>query len=179
MDIDGGGLPAEAREAVRAHLAGEHPDKPPAGHKAGVFVTINDSEGLRGCIGYPEATFPLYEALRRAAVAAATEDPRFPPLHPEDLEGVNFEVTVLDEPVLIQAKTPEDYIAAIRPGRDGLIVRRGGASGLLLPQVATGYGWSALQLLQNTCLKAGLEPDSWMQLDTDVYKFGGRIFAEL
>lgn len=178
MDVDGERLPAEAREAVRAHLAGESPGVPAGGRKAGVFVTINDPVGLRGCIGYPKAIMPLHEAVRRAAVAAATEDTRFMPLHPEELEGVRFEVTILDEPVLIRAKTPEEYIDAILPGRDGLIVRRGGTSGLLLPQVAVEYGWSALQLLQNTCLKAGLDTDGWRHPETDVYRFGGRIFSE-
>ena len=177
MDIDGERLPGEAREAVRAHLAGESPDMR-GGRKAGVFVTINDSGGLRGCIGYPKAILPLHEAVCRAAIAAATEDSRFMPLRPEELDGAHFEVTVLDEPVLIRAKTPEEYLDAILPGRDGLIVSRQGVSGLLLPQVATEYGWSALQLLQNTCRKAGLDADDWRHPDTDVYRFGGRIFSE-
>lgn len=179
MDIDGERLPAEAREAVRAHLAGEDPAGPTGyGSKSGVFVTITDSRGLRGCIGYAEPVMPLYEALRLAAVAAATEDPRFDPLRPEDLDTVRFEVTVLDEPALIRAGTPQEYISAITPGRDGLIVRRGGASGLLLPQVAAEYGWSAHEFLENACRKAGLDPDSWMQAGTDVYRFGGHVFAE-
>lgn len=179
MDIDGERLPAEAREAVRAHLAGEGRAGPAGGgSKSGVFVTITDSGGLRGCIGYAEPVMPLHEALRLAAVAAATEDPRFDPLRPEDLDAVRFEVTVLDEPALIRAGTPQEYISAIIPGRDGLIVRRGGASGLLLPQVAAEYGWSAREFLENTCRKAGLDPDSWMQVGTDVYRFGGRVFAE-
>ena len=84
MDIDGERLPGEAREAVRAHLAGESPDMR-GGRKAGVFVTINDSGGLRGCIGYPKAILPLHEAVCRAAIAAATEDSRFMPLRPEEL----------------------------------------------------------------------------------------------
>lgn len=178
MDVDGERLPAEAREAVRAHLAGENPDMLAGGRKAGVFVTINDPGGLRGCIGYPKAIMPLHEAVCRAAVAAATEDIRFMPLRLEELGDVRFEVTVLDEPVLIRAKTPEEYINTILPGRDGLIVRRGDMSGLLLPQVATEYGWSALQLLQNTCRKAGLDADDWRYPETDVYRFGGRIFSE-
>ena len=102
---------------------------------------------------------PLHQALRLAAVAAATEDPRFDPLRPKDLDTVRFEVTVLDEPALIRAGTPQEYISAITPGRDGLIVRRGEASGLLLPQVAAEYGWSAREFLENTCRKAGLDPD--------------------
>ena len=175
MDVE---LPAEAREAVRAHLAGESPRMRAGGRKSGVFVTINDPEGLRGCIGYPKAVMPLHEAVRRAAIAAATEDTRFLPLRPEELADVHFEVTILDEPVLIRANTPTEYVEAIRPGRDGLSVKRGNTSGLLLPQVATEYGWSALQLLQNTCRKAGLDADSWTTPETDVYRFGGRIFSE-
>lgn len=179
MDIDGERLPAEAREAVRAHLAGEDPAGTSGyGSKSGVFVTITDSRGLRGCIGYAEPVMPLHQALRRAAVAAATEDPRFDPLLPGELDAVRFEVTVLDEPALIRAGTPQEYISSITPGRDGLMVRRGGTSGLLLPQVAAEYGWSAREFLENTCRKAGLDPDSWMDAGTDVYRFGGRVFAE-
>ncbi|MCE2508403.1 MAG: TIGR00296 family protein [Nitrosopumilaceae archaeon] len=178
MDVDGKRLPAEAREAVRAHLAGEGRAGSLPGSKSGVFVTITDSRGLRGCIGYAEPALPLHEALRLAAVAAATEDPRFDPLRLEELDTVQFEVTVLDEPVLIRAGTPQEYISSITPGRNGLMVRRGEASGLLLPQVAAEYGWSAREFLENTCRKAGLDPDSWTRPGTDVYRFGGRVFTE-
>jgi hypothetical protein len=111
-------------------------------------------------------------------VAAATEDPRFDPLRSGELDSVRFEVTILGEPALIRAGTPQEYISSIIPGRDGLIVRRGESSGLLLPQVAAEYGWSAREFLENTCRKAGLDPGSWMDAGTDVYRFEGRVFSE-
>ncbi len=178
MGVDGMDLPAVAREAVRARLEGGPAPKCDMDVDRGVFVTIRDRQGLRGCIGYAQPVMPLGRALPAAAVAAAFEDPRFPPLQYGELEGVRFEVTILDEPEIIRADTPQDYIAAIRPGRDGLVVKRGGASGLLLPQVAAEMGWSALQLLQHTCMKAGLGMDEWKDADTDVYKFGGRVYSE-
>lgn len=179
MDIDGGSLPVKAREAVVAHLSGTEPTEAfryDLGY--GVFVTINDPHGLRGCIGYLKPAAPLHEALRQAAVAASTADPRFEPLRLEEIESVRFEVTILDKPELIRADTADEYESAIVLGRDGLIVQRGDVSGLLLPQVATEYGWTICQLLQNTCRKAGLEPDGWMRSDTDVYRFVGRVFSE-
>ncbi len=146
--------------------------------KSGVFVTINDSSGLRGCIGYPLADRGLSPALKDAAVAAATRDPRFPPLGPGDLDGVTFEVTVLTRPERILAGSPEGLLREIRVGRDGLIVRNGGFSGLLLPQVPSEYGWDEREFLEHTCQKAGLPGDCWREPETEVERFQGTVFRE-
>lgn len=155
--------------------------------KRGVFVTINKLrfEGgvrnriLRGCIGYPYPTNPLIEALIDAAISAATADPRFKPLKSNELKEVVFEVSVLTEPELIRVSSPTMYPQMIRIGLDGLIVKKGWFSGLLLPQVAVEWNWDAEEFLSNCCIKAGLPPDAWLDKDIQVYRFQAEIFEEL
>lgn len=141
--------------------------------KHGVFVTITINNELRGCIGYPEPMYPLYEAITNSARSAAFSDPRFKPLTKEEFKDIHLEVSVLTVPELIEAK-PEN----IKIGEDGLIIRNKLGSGLLLPQVATEYNWDAKQFLEHTCEKAGLDKDSWKEKDILVYKFQAQIFKE-
>ena len=109
---------------------------------SGVFVTLNNPLGLRGCIGYPLPDRKLFDVLIEASIAAATEDPRFPPLRSEELDQITFEVTVLTQPEEIQVSDPKEYPSKIKVGRDGLIVKHGFNSGLLLPQVPVEYSWT-------------------------------------
>jgi len=170
-----------ARGAVERYLSGKKwsPEKTNFEEKKGVFVTITDLNGnLRGCIGYPYPTLPLGEAVQRAAVSAAFEDPRFPPISKDELKRIAFEVSVLTEPELIEVEKPEDYLKRIKLGKDGLIVERGFRSGLLLPQVATEHKMSEKNFLSHTCLKAGLPPNCWLDKETKIYKFQAKIFKE-
>lgn len=146
--------------------------------KSGVFVTLNGPSGLRGCIGYPLPDRKLSFALRDASVSAATRDPRFPPLRPAELDGVTFEVTVLTPPERIAAGSPEERLAQIKVGRDGLIVTKGPYSGLLLPQVPAEYGWGEEEFLEHACQKAGLPKDCWKEPGTEVERFQGTVFRE-
>ena len=145
---------------------------------SGVFVTLSNSLGLRGCIGYPLPDRKLFTALEEAAIAAAIEDPRFPPVKSEEMESITFEVTVLTPPKTILVNEPEEYLSKIKVGRDGLIVRNGFNSGLLLPQVPIEYNWSEKEFLENTCEKAGLPKDYWKNPDTEIQKFEGIVFKE-
>lgn len=146
--------------------------------KSGVFVTLNNSLGLRGCIGYPLPDRQLFTALEDASIAAATEDPRFPPVKKEELDAVIFEVTVLTPPEKILADNPEQYLSKVKIGRDGLIIKYGFNSGLLLPQVPVEYGWTAEEFLEHTCEKAGLGKNYWKKPDTEIQKFEGIVFKE-
>ncbi len=148
---------------------------------AGVFVTLETYPGkeLRGCIGYPEPTFPLVDATCKAAVSAAVEDPRFPPLSGAELDGTLVEVTVLTPPKLIEVSSPNEYANNIEIGRDGLIVEKGLNRGLLLPQVPVDQGWNKKEFLSYTCIKAGLMGDCWLEEDTKIYKFSGIVFTEV
>ncbi len=170
-----------ARRSVEAGFDRSEPDisdAPSATRElCGVFVTLSKMRGgekdLRGCIGYPYPIKPLAEAVRDVAYAAAFEDPRFPPLEKRELGEVVVEVSVLTPPEAIEAKPSE-----VRVGKDGLIVKRGGRSGLLLPQVATEWRWDAEEFLCQCCAKAGLPQDAWCIPGTQVSRFQAIIFAE-
>lgn len=145
---------------------------------SGVFVTLNNPLGLRGCIGYPLPDKKLFNALEEAAISAATEDPRFPPVKFEELDSITFEVTVLTPPTKIEVNDSQDYLSKIKIGQDGLIVKYGYNSGLLLPQVPVEYGWNEKEFLEYTCEKAGLPKEYWQKEDVEILKFEGIVFKE-
>jgi AmmeMemoRadiSam system protein A len=140
----------------------------------GVFVTVRCDGALRGCIGHVAAAPRLAEMVARVAVSAATQDPRFAPVAVGELDVLRVEISVLGAPVRVEPPDPE----RIRVGDHGVIVRRGGLQGLLLPQVATEYGWDAEALLAATCRKAGLPPEEWRRPGCEVYVFEADVFGE-
>lgn len=169
-----------ARRSIAAVLDGERPDwraedfdetlrKP-----AGAFVTLTTRPGgdLRGCIGSIQAVEPLYRAVASSAISAAFRDPRFPPLRSGELERVHLEISVMGP---IERVSDIDEIVV---GRDGLIISRGPYAGLLLPQVATEYGWDRNTFLDHTCTKAGLRPGDWRSPETKIEKFSAFVFGE-
>lgn len=144
----------------------------------GVFVTLNKENCLRGCIGYPEPVLPLINAVVDAAISAAVRDPRFNCVTLEELETIELELSVLTKPELIPVDDPTEYLDNIIIGEDGLIVESGPYRGLLLPQVATEWGWNKEEFLSNTCNKAGLSSECWLSDDVKIYKFSSEIFEE-
>ena len=146
--------------------------------KSGVFVTLNKKNSLRGCIGYPIPVKRLSNGLMDAAIAAATEDPRFPPVSPNELDDITFEITVLTPPIEIKVNNPQEYLSIIKVGRDGMIVENSFTTGLLLPQVAKEYDWNVEEFLSHTCEKAGLDKNAWKVSSTKISKFEGIIFKE-
>ena len=176
-----------ARESMEAHVSGRGaeprpPTEMPFSELRGVFVTINRAEEaperLRGCIGFPYPVKPLGEAICEAAVAAATEDPRFPPVSRSELDSVVVEVSILTPPRPLVAENTKDRPSMVRIGTDGLIISRYGMSGLLLPQVATEFGMDQAEFLSQACMKAGLPPDSWLDKETEVKTFQAEVYAE-
>ncbi len=147
--------------------------------ESGAFVTINTypKKELRGCIGYPLPYYPLVETLAKAAVGA-TQDPRFPKLGKDELDNIVVEVSILTPPEEIKVDKPMDYPGQIVIGRDGLIIKKGANSGLLLPQVPIEHNWDIQTFLSHTCMKAGLLPDAWLEEGVVIQKFGGEVFAE-
>ena len=145
---------------------------------SGVFVTLNNPDGLRGCIGFPMPEKKLSHAIVDGAIAAATEDPRFPSVKTNELNDIVFEVTVLTPPIEIDVYDPMEYLEKIKVGRDGLIIRHSFSSGLLLPQVPVEYGWNTEEFIQHTCEKAGLARDTWKNESVKIEKFEGIIFKE-
>jgi len=165
-------LLALARATAAAAVRGEPlPPLPPLAEGAeprGVFVSLHRRGELRGCLGRLEADLPVVEAVRRMAVAATRDDPRFPPVRPSELRDLDVEVSVLSPAAPVR---PEDVV----PGRDGLIVQRGSRMGVLLPQVAAEEGWDRLTFLRGVCRKAGLTPESWREAGTALYAFQAQV----
>jgi uncharacterized protein len=137
----------------------------------GVFVTLHVHGKLRGCIGVIQAKEGLGESVAKCAAGAALDDPRFAPMQPEDLSGMEIEISLLSPPERIQ---PE----AIEIGKHGLLVEQGIRRGLLLPQVAVEHHLGAEQFLKETCHKAGLAQDAWKAPDTRIYGFTCEILEE-
>ena len=183
-DSDGVFLVKTARMAVTEFLSNgkrmklESEREKKFSFNAGVFVTLSNPDGLRGCIGFPMPDKKLSHGIIDAAIAAATEDPRFSPVKTNELNDIVFEVTVLTPPVEITVTDPMEYLEKIKVGRDGLIIRNSFSSGLLLPQVPVEYGWNVEEFLQHTCEKAGLEKDTWKNEKVKIEKFEGIVYKE-
>ncbi len=148
-------------------------EKPPAALQAesGCFVTIKKQGQLRGCIGSFISRQALWLTVREMAVSAATGDPRFYPMKPEDLFNFSLEISVLSPLQQIQS------IEEIKVGTHGIYLIKGAAHGVLLPQVATEYGWDRDTFLRHTSMKAGLPENAW-QKGADIYIFSAEVFAE-
>jgi len=147
---------------------------PPAGvlqQPGAAFVTLRKGGRLRGCIGHTQPHLPLWQCVRDVASSAATKDRRFPPVSPEELAELTYEVSVLT-PLQPLAK-PLD----VRVGTDGLMVSARGRRGLLLPQVPGEFGWGKQEFLKATCRKAGLPLDCWQQGAT-FERFQALVFGE-
>lgn len=138
----------------------------------GVFVTLEKFGELRGCIGYIEGIKPLYEGVIDNALNAALRDPRFPPVSLKELKDIKIEITILSP-----LKKIND-INEIVVGKHGIFIKKWFYQGLLLPQVATENNWDRETFLRHTCLKAGLNPDSYKDKDTEIYIFEGLIISE-
>jgi len=130
---------------------------------------------LRGCLGHIAADRELGSVVSEMTVAAAQDDPRFPPVEPDELADLALEISVLSEAAPVVS--PVDP-ARIVVGRDGVIVRRSGHVGLLLPQVAREHQWGPDDLLAATCRKAGLPAEAWREPGTELFTFQADVFGE-
>jgi len=144
-----------------------HPDDP----SHGVFVTLRIGEELRGCIGTLAAEEGIPNTVVKFAREAAFRDPRFPPVTKEEWPGVALEVSVLTPPRRI---SPEE----VEPGRHGIILEAGMRRGLLLPQVATEWGFSREQFLAAVSQKAGLPDNAWKTPGAALFAFEAEVFGE-
>jgi len=137
-----------------------------------VFVTLHKHGQLRGCIGELEAREPLAEAVRSSAISAATRDPRFPPVGPDELDDIEIEISVLSP--LCKVESPDE----ITVGKHGVMVAEGMRRGVFLPQVAPEQGWDRDTMLSYLCAhKAGLPADAWRR-GADLYVFTTQVFSE-
>jgi AmmeMemoRadiSam system protein A len=169
-------LLALARETIQCRLEGEplpspEPDDPKLLEPRGAFVTLKIDGRLRGCIGHVIGVAPLWRAVRDNAIAAAFEDPRFEPMRADELLHTHIEISALTP---LRRVEFDDVMV----GRDGVLLERGMARGLLLPQVAVEFGWDRETFLDHTCRKAGLEPGCWRHPDTVLSTFSAQVFGE-
>ncbi len=166
-----------AKRSVEAAVKGKplpefSPSSPRLLEPWGAFVTLKKNGQLRGCIGYIVGLKPLYKTVQDVAVSAALNDPRFPPVTPDELPFLSYEVSVLTP--LRRVKD----IKEIEVGRHGLLIRKGPYQGLLLPQVAVEKSWDRDTFLDHTCLKAGLLPGCWRDPSTEIYSFEAIVFSD-
>ncbi len=138
----------------------------------GSFVTLHKGTELRGCIGTCSPTSPLYETVAEMTQAAAAQDHRFSPITKDEIHGIHIDISVLSP--LERAPEPLSLIV----GEHGLHVAQGKKRGVLLPQVATEYGWDIKTFLSQVCLKADLPKDSWRSEETQVSSFTTLIIEE-
>ena len=143
-----------------------------------VLDTRTGRTSLRGCIGFLAPVHSLLESVVESAIEAATGDPRFPPVELWEMDHIIVEVTVLSEPVEIEVTDRLELAKSIVIGKHGLVAEKGWFKGTLLPVVPVEYCWDEETFLAETCLKAGLEPDCWLDPRTRIYYYEGRVFRE-
>ncbi len=165
-----------ARRSVVQQVHGRAPapvDQYELPQASGVFVTLKKCGELRGCLGTLDCYAGLLAEVVRCAADAASQDPRFPPVTARELADVAIQISVLGplEPI------DPLYAGAFSIGTHGLMVEKGRRRGLLLPQVAVEWAWTAEQFLRHTCLKAGLSADAW-QVGATVYRFDAEVFGD-
>ncbi len=164
-----------ARQAIASHfepLKITFPDDPEFTPKCGVFVSLHIADNLRGCIGYIRGYKSIRDSIVEMANAAAFRDPRFPPVSKAELDKLNIEISVLSELILMQPG--EEPVI----GRDGLYIEHPYGSGLLLPQVAVEWKWTANTFLKEVCHKAGLPGNAWLDGKSRLYRFTAEVFSE-
>ncbi len=173
-----------ARDALERAVRGEAlpeldlPSLPPALREAGAsFVTLTVAGNLRGCIGTLEAYQPLALDVREHAIAAALEDPRFPPVRPAELSQIRVEVSRLTPPRRLAYKDADDLLSKLRPHVDGVVLREGFRRATFLPQV-----WDKIEdkaeFLDNLCYKMGVAPDLWRRKPLEVLIYQVEEFHE-
>lgn len=140
--------------------------------KAGVFVTLHCRGALRGCIGYIEEREPLYQAVKENTVNAACRDPRFPPVEESELDTIHISLSVLSPPEEVSGPS------SFEVGRHGIILRKGCASAVFLPQVAPEQGWDREETLHHLSRKAGLNANAWKEKDARFWVFTAQVFHE-
>jgi len=161
-----------ARKAITEYVtSGKAPEieikNPKFKTDGAVFVTLKKNGNLRGCIGNIQPIMPLYQSVIKNAVAASSSDPRFPPMKKEELKDIDIEISILSP------LKPLKDVKDIQPGKHGLVIIKGVHSGILLPQVATEFGWDRETFLEQVCMKAGLPRGSWK--DAELFSFTAEI----
>lgn len=163
-----------ARRAIAATVTGIPEATPRAEGElatcASAFVSLHIAGELRGCIGHLETNDPLVHTIAECARLACTVDPRFPAVTEAEMDRIDVEISILGHRERVVS------LAEIIVGQHGLIVEQSGRKGLLLPQVAAEFRWTAERFVEQACLKAGLSRDSWRRGAT-LWRFEAQVFG--
>ncbi|MBK8419342.1 AmmeMemoRadiSam system protein A [Candidatus Villigracilis saccharophilus] len=173
-----------AREAMEVRVKGkklpalDNNSLTPQLHENGAsFVTLTINAELRGCIGALEAYQPLAEDVREHAIAAALQDPRFPPVDKSELGRIRLEVSRLTAPCLLEYSTGEELLVKLNPHVDGVILKDGFRRATFLPQV-----WSQIpnpvDFLDHLCAKMGARKNLWRDTKLQVFVYQVEEFHE-
>jgi AmmeMemoRadiSam system protein A len=145
--------------------------------KRGTFVTLNKDGNLRGCIGHILPQEALIHGIRENAINAAFRDPRFNPLSKEEWDSIQIEISILTEPRPLEYSDVDDLLKKLRPGVDGVILKKGYLQATFLPQV-----WDQLpdkeEFLTHLCVKAGLDAYSWKKEKLEIMTYQVQAFEE-
>ena len=177
-------LLGEARKTIGQALSGKEDQKGedadlPAvfNKKRGTFVTLTTGGNLRGCIGHIIPHESLIDGVRINAINAAFKDPRFRPLDEDEWQKVKIEISILTDPKRLSYMNADDLLKKLRPGIDGVIIKKGYHQSTFLPQV-----WDQLpqkeDFLNHLCLKAGLDGDEWKKGRIEVSTYQVQAFEE-
>ena len=173
-----------AREALEHGVRGKK--LPPLDHDSlsmslrehgAAFVTLTINDQLRGCIGALEAYQPLAQDVREHTIAAALEDPRFPPVREDELNRIKIEVSRLTRPLPLEYNDAADLLSKLRPHVDGVILSDGHRRATFLPQV-----WEKIpqpaDFLNYLCNKMGLSETAWRTKHLEVFIYQVDEFHE-
>lgn len=142
------------------------------------FVTLTIRGQLRGCIGALEAYQPLADDVREHAIAAAQQDPRFPPVDEAELRQIHVEVSRLTAPVPLEYSSAADLLAKLNPRVDGVILKDGYRRATFLPQV-----WEQIpdpeDFLSQLCAKMGAPRNAWRNTKLQVHVYRVEEFHEM
>lgn len=141
------------------------------------FITLTKNQDLRGCIGSLEATRPLAEDVRVHAVAAALEDFRFPPVQEDEIPQISIEISRLTTPAKIAFEDTDELFSQIRPGIDGVVIKKGIRRATFLPQV-----WEKVPdveiFLEMLCRKMGASAECWRSKSVEIFTYQVEKFCE-
>ena len=140
--------------------------------KYGVFVTLKKHGELRGCIGHIVPRSPLSHAVIENTINSSANDWRFNPVEAKEVPDITIEISVLSQ--MKKINEPDEFIV----GKEGIVIRKGSASAVFLPQVATEQGWDRAETLCQLCRKAGLSPDAWKDDEMEFFVFTANVFHE-
>lgn len=167
-----------ARQSIKSFFTDEkipepdYSEHPIFNSHSGAFVTLTQNKALRGCIGYIISDNPLFQTIRKTAVHAAQDDPRFSPVLQSEVDNLSIEISILSEPF------PLNNYDEIEVGKHGLILEERGRRGLLLPQVPIEHKMDRDQFLDALCQKAGLNGDYWRTKQLNLKAFTATVFSE-